>query len=288
MKHRHIREELFSSLMHWIRERDAVLQKKEAGELRPWTTDSIIANYRFCNVRREDDRVTKWIAVNWRYPHQNNPDIWFWMLIARLLNNPASLAAVGKPAKTWNRDTFEKKLKAYRAGGGQVFNAAYIVSTNGHAMDKVDYIIEHILVPAWDRRAEIRPRKGDTLAQFAERLRSLNGLAGFMTGQVVADVKYTPGLLQASDWMTWAVSGPGSRRGMNRLVGREVTAPWKESEWRALLGELREQVNDQLPKLKELHAQDLQNCLCEFDKYRRALLGEGRPKQTYTPNKGVA
>jgi hypothetical protein len=32
---------------------------------------------------------------------------------------------------------------------------------------------------------------------------------------------------------------------------------------------------------KPMHAQDLQNCLCEFDKYERARLGEGTPKQIY-------
>jgi hypothetical protein len=42
-----------------------------------------------------------------------------------------------------------------------------------------------------------------------------------------------------------------------------------------------------LPRnLKDLHAQDIQNCLCEFDKYERVRLGEGTPKQLYKP-KGV-
>jgi hypothetical protein len=45
---------------------------------------------------------------------------------------------------------------------------------------------------------------------------------------------------------------------------------------------LQEAVNKKLPE--PLHAQDLQNCLCEFDKYERARLGQGVPKQIYTPN----
>lgn len=272
-------------LIYWIKERESIRKLKECDAPRPWTKDPILAEFRFCNVHREDDRVTKWIAEFWRYPNQNLQDIWFFMLIARLLNNPLSLAAVPAPAKNWSADRFERALKAYRAGGGQVFNAAYIVSTNGHAMDKVDYIIQHILTPAWERRAEIRPKEGDTLAQFAERLRSLNGLAGFMTGQVVADVKYTPCLLQASDWMTWAVSGPGSRRGLNRITGRDVDHGWRESEWRSTLSDLLTRVNTTFNlKTEELHAQDLQNCLCEFDKYSRALFNQGRPKQKYTPH----
>ncbi len=34
--------------------------------------------------------------------------------------------------------------------------------------------------------------------------------------------------------------------------------------------------------LHGLHAQDLQNCLCEFDKWMRVRLGEGKPKRRST------
>ena len=30
-----------------------------------------------------------------------------------------------------------------------------------------------------------------------------------------------------------------------------------------------------------LHAQDVQNCFCEYDKYVRVLNNEGRPRSTY-------
>ena len=33
--------------------------------------------------------------------------------------------------------------------------------------------------------------------------------------------------------------------------------------------------------LPPIHAQALQNCLCEFDKYERVRLGEGRPRNNY-------
>lgn len=37
--------------------------------------------------------------------------------------------------------------------------------------------------------------------------------------------------------------------------------------------------------LKWLDAQDLQNCLCEFDKYERVRMGQGRPRSRY-PGRG--
>jgi hypothetical protein len=109
------------------------------------------------------------------------------------------------------------------------------------------------------------------------------GMGSFLAAQVVADVKYTPLLAGATDWHIWAAPGPGSQRGLNRLVGREVTAPWKAAaEWLGYLHLVRSELNTCLPaKWEPFHAQDVQNCLCEFDKYTRAKNGEGRPKQLY-------
>src|SRR2546423_1636561 len=48
-------------LIDWISERTAIHTKKEAGHPPPWTDDPVLREWSFCNVRREDDRVTRWI-----------------------------------------------------------------------------------------------------------------------------------------------------------------------------------------------------------------------------------
>lgn len=170
-----------------------------------------------------------------------------------------------------------------RVNGLKNFNAAYIVSTNGLAMDKVDYIIQHILNPLWKDRKRLRPTVNDTLESYHVLFTSYNGLGSFLAAQVIADLKYIDAcpLRNASDWYWFAASGPGSRRGLNRVMGRDPNAPWKEEKWRSELSWLRDQIIPKLPMDLQLHAQDLQNCLCEFDKYERARLGEGTPKQLY-------
>lgn len=103
-----------------------------------------------------------------------------------------------------------------------------------------------------------------------------------MVGQIVADIKYAGPLLTAADWETWTVSGPGSRRGLNRVTGQLLSKGWNDKDFMAAMVQLRGAVNDSLPPWMEpLHAQDLQNCLCEFDKYERVRLGEGRPRSLY-------
>lgn len=263
-------------LVYWIKERYKIYTLKTAGAAKPWTKDPILQKYKFCNVYREFDTETKWIAENWRT--LDHPDLWFAMVIARLINNHHMLKMI-KPLP-WNRDLFLAAVENQRAAGKRVFSGAYIVSTNGEAMDKPLYLAENVLQPMWEQRAKLRPRPGDTCESIYTRLRSFRGMGSFMAGQVIADTKFTiqP---RPKDFWTFAVSGPGSRRGLNRVLGRSFDSPWIESLWYDKLLELALEIEKPLTELPTLSLQDLQNCLCEFDKYERTRLGQGRPRSTY-------
>jgi hypothetical protein len=152
-------------------------------------------------------------------------------------------------------------------------------------MDKAVYLAYKVLTPLWNQRDYIRPITDDSLASFAERLSGFTGMGSFLSAQVVADIKYVEPLKSASDWWTWASSGPGSRRGLNRVMGFPTDNKWNEAKWLSTLRELHAKVNELAPDMPPLHAQDLQNCLCEFDKWKRVQLGEGRPRALY-PGRG--
>jgi hypothetical protein len=62
------------TVLHWIKEREAIRKRREAGEPPPWTDDAILRNYSFRNVQREHDRVTRHIAQNWREPARRRPE----------------------------------------------------------------------------------------------------------------------------------------------------------------------------------------------------------------------
>lgn len=267
-------------LTDFIIAREKVRVAKEAGLPRAkWTKDPILAKYRFCNVHREDDRVSQWIKREMRDPFKDHKDLWFMMVVARLLNLPESLEAVLPHILPWKPEKFRKVLHERKFSGKKNFNGAYIVSTNGKAMEKVDYLIAYVLNPLWAARELVRPHVGMWLAEFHTTLSQYDGLGSFMAAQVVADMKYAPVLQNATDWHTFAASGPGSRRGLNRVMGKPVDAPWPGVTWFDALVTLRNAVLARWGQ--PLHAQDLQNCLCEFDKYERVRLGEGTPKQLY-------
>lgn len=267
-------------LVAFIKEREAIRVKKEKGSPRPWTKDPILGKYRFCNVHREDDRVTRWIR-QWQVRFVSSEDLWFAFIVARLFNKPETLGMLKECTVPFKPAVMRATLKKLR-DFGPIFNAAYIVSTNGVAMDKVDYLIDRVLRPLWAARKLLRPLPTYTLAGYHASLMTFDGLGSFIAAQVVADLKYMKPLKQAPDWWTFAASGPGSRRGLNRVCEREVNQSWNEDAWHHALTRLRLQLNDRLnDRPFPLHAQDLQNCLCEFDKYERARLGEGTPKQIY-------
>ena len=267
-------------LFAFMRERHAIYTRRSAGQKPPWTDDPILRDYRFCNIYRNLDRVTRWIHDNWCMPNKGDPDLWFAMCVARLLNLPESMEAVGYPVP-WDLIKFGRAIKKHKEAGGKCFNAAYIVSTNGIAMDKLAYIAHDVLTPLWKNRESLRPRAGDTLMSWQLHLMMYNGMGNFISAQVVADAKYfDPHLLRASDHATFAAPGPGSIRGLEVIEGRKIK---QADEFRLALARLHEKIAPMVlaAGMPLVDRQDLQNCLCEFSKYMRTVTTGQTPKQKY-------
>ena len=272
-----------NDLFAFIKERYAILQRRQQGLPKPWTQDPILQGYRFCNVYREDDTVTKWIKENWRDPNRNDPDVWFAMTVARFVNWPDTLAELGYPVP-WD-DTmgqrFVNVLGDRKNRREKVFTGAYVI----HAVkgSKIGHLAWDVFTPMWQRRDYILDG-ARSCALFNQRLMEFEGVGSFMAGQITCDTKYTALLDTAQDWWDFATPGPGSRRGLARVYGKPVDYRWKDDEWLVGLIRLRQEINPLAileAKMPPIHAQDLQNCLCEFDKYERVRLNEGRPRSNY-------
>lgn len=263
----------------FIKERYEVHLNKERGESKPWTKDPILQQYRFCNVYRELDTVTAWIRENWRKPHKDDPDLWFAMCVARYVNWPNSLREIGYPVP-WSVARFKQAMINRQIEKKKVFTGAYIVHSLG---PKIPYLADKVFSQLWFSRQAIRPHSGDTLAKFFSSLRNYRGMGSFMAAQIVADVKYTKPLCDAEDWWEWAAMGPGSARGLNRVLGYPKLDKWKAEGWHVELLHLKDAIDQRIKRtdMPPIHAQDLQNALCEFDKYERVRLGEGRPRAKY-------
>lgn len=268
-----------SELLHWIKERESVRIKKEAGEPKPWTTDPIIRDYKFCNVRRNDDRVSRWIHDNWLHPYANHPNITFAMCVARIFNWPDTLELIEDLVfhEVWQPEEMRKRLKEYRNQGNKVFTGAYTVSTCGRAMDKIDYAIDLVFTPI--RKTIVNPVRGQTLESFWKDLCQYQGFSSFMAGQVIADLKYIEPLKSATDWNTFAPLGPGSIKGLNLLHGRPESFHPKQTQGNHEILELQKVIKEELGL--DLPAHDVQNCLCELSKYVRVKYFNGKTRSKY-------
>jgi hypothetical protein len=265
-------------LAYWIKERRKILQLKLEGAPRPWTKDSILDSYRFTNVRREDDRVTRWIAEHWRNPFVFHENLFPALVLARLLNLPETLADLGFP-DIWSDEYIRNKIKARRALGAKILNAAYLITTCGVQMDKVDYIVD-IASTVQDHTTRYLPGEHSLECYFGY-FRQFKGLGSFLSAQIVADIKNIPHhpLEKAADWWSWAAVGPGSLRGLRAvLTGQDVT----ERHFLPLATQLYHRLEEEhFPEGLNICMQDFQNCLCEFSKYWKAYDGSGFPKQRY-------
>lgn len=269
-----------ADLAYWINEREAIRLRREAGTPAPWSNDPHMATVRYCNIRREDDKVTRWLAANWRPQYHQ---VWQ-ILLARLINNIHMLDKLLPLLETKDPLAECRSVLKYARGSGPIFGNAYTVSTNGRSMDKVDYIIDYVVRPAmWFEGCDHNAWFA-SLAGACKGLCQLNGVSTFMAGQIIADLKNTQGhVLQAApDWATWAAPGPGSLRGLEAYFGAPVTPARFTQALRQCYAEVEPLLADYA---RDLHRQDFQNCLCEFSKYMRVKSG-GHARNRYSAPTG--
>jgi hypothetical protein len=265
-------------LAYWITERERMRVCKEAGEAlgagpglkHGWSDDRHMGAVRYCNVRREDDKVTKYIAANFR--HAEMP--YSRMVLCRMINYIPTLQDINHYADFELHD-IGVTMKSIRAKGHKIWTSAYTISTCGQRVDKVDYVLGVV-----QASAAIRGQHR-TLQDAWKALCGTMGLGSFLAAQVVADCKNTPGhpLASAPDWGSWSAPGPGSLKGLSEFFERPVTP----GTYHAALDQCWLLTKSLLPSdLRDLHMQDFQNCLCEFSKYMRVKRG-GHARNKYRP-----
>lgn len=300
--------EALDTLRYFVKEREAIRLRKEvrrdAGPdstlLRPqYTADTILDKFRFCNVRRKDDRVSRWLVTNVLTQEHIDYDLRSFLLfsaLCRWVNWPPSIKAImDEGLYPKKRLDFKKigKLLDHLAKKEKVWTGAYMIrAPKKRGGKKGKFIAEEVIgkhlkgiLPTLETLLTATS-PGPTYRAVWEALRKAENFGGFMSGQVAGDLTYTSLLQNAPDLKTWAPMGPGSVRGFNRLMGitpikkRPSEELWLEklAEWRSII------VAELGPEYENLTALDCQNICCEYDKYLRVKNGEGRPRANYIPH----
>lgn len=200
-----------------------------------------------------------------------------------------------------------------------VFTGAYIIPNCGDSRPKHEVVADtlgeiHALCP--------KAVSTESWNHLCDVLKRANGVGSFMAKEVALDyilaTKWIP-----TDWTTYTPIGPGARRGAARVLSGGVLespgglpesrafevckALWAERDahWPKhvdimfspgttqqiqtldadgnIVQDLRG-VEGMRHESESLDLTDIQFQLCEFDKYMRAKLGEGRPKKKFSPS----
>lgn len=262
-------------LAYWIKEREIIRRLKEHNEPKPWTDDSVFERTYFCNVHREDDKVTRWIRRNYTpsiYGDFYEPAI----VAARIFNNPDTLEQFKFKWFPVNQSNLIAELQEWGASN-KTWGGAYVITTHGQKMPKVDYCVG-VLQEAEDLLPLSKHNVTPLCYDYWNLIQAIDGLGSFLAAQVVADLKNTAShvLSDAEDWWAFSAPGPGSLRGLSWFHERKISP----STYRVAISEVWSYLKkDQ--DIPRMCMQDLQNCLCEYDKYCRVLTGTGRSKRIY-------
>lgn len=277
--------------LYWCSERESIAHRKRVG-LFPLTDDPILATYRFTNVFREDDKTTVWFRDTVREPLKSHPNVVFATIAFRWFNFIPTGEVLWKRGLLveWNQSEAERLLRARRERGEQVFTGAYMInSPPGH--QKLEYIcgcINNVWLDVDDLKR--RSRKWRTMAEAHEDLQRYERIGGFMSYEIVCDLRYTDILKDATDANTWAHLGPGARRGLLRVMGRPIET--KKSHgltlvplpygWEMVMRQLRAWMEmEPWAKDRRVEMREVEQSLCEYDKYCRTLFNEGQLKRRY-------
>ncbi len=284
-----MRTEEFYSFM---KKREMIRLNRERGFPWPWTDDPILQEYKFTNVKRAHDRTTKWF---WEvldlhadvHPHL----ILFNCALFRYFGTIEFYDHIGFQW-IWPKsraDGIKQAAKMRLAKGERVFTGAYVITNQGIKAPKQEVVVDCFLTPFWSECPSLVKIASETkswrlVAKEMMKLKGFGG-SGFMTKEILQDALHTSVFSNGCDDLnTYCPIGPGALRGLSRVMGNDNPNDFKLNQVEAL--EMTVYLFGHRPLFwpsdwVELELHDIQFQLCEFDKYERVRLGQGRPRSRY-------
>lgn len=272
---------------HFLRERYRILLRRRAGDPAPWTSDPVLQAWRFCNVRREDDKVTTWFRENIRDPLAEDPKVFFATIAFRWFNT-IETGQLLKPyllSGEWPREEVERELKRRKDAGKTIFTAAFMINSapgiekHVNILDILDGVREDFPTRL------LLPRSKQDMFEYVLTIPRLGNFAAY---QVVVDLQYTYLLRGAPDLNEFTVAGPGCAKGIGLCFfenadhfnyGNKGDQEAMLDLMRSALAESRNpsQWPEEWPPFV---LSDIENGFCEYLKWRRGHAGF-RLKRTY-------
>lgn len=302
---------------HYLIERYKIHTRKDVEKLpKPWTDDPVLRNYKFTNVRREHDKQTKYLIDNIVMNSSLSiEDKIYNIFLFRAWNNWETMKYFGGPwkASSLSLYTFKEDIKktspdlsrgqwysnAYNQGGTKLGLKNAVIGDNSTAEKQIPYRPFHIGPWLKEKNVVNRMLHSSNQKECFEIIKEIPGFADFLAYQVFVDCTYIKEFPFSEN--EFVVAGPGCKNGLDKLFDKPEDVSYEE-----LLFYFR----DNLPDLfcvvelsvdekfdplnlfydipledRNVNIMSLENCMCEFSKYKRTVNGTGRPKNTYQGGK---
>lgn len=293
---------VYESYWRFAAERQAVFLRRAKGMAGPWSSNPVLAQYKFTNAYRASDRVSQYLIrhVIYRDDLPRDPkEIYFRILLFKLFNKIETWQlleqAVGPiVAETYQFSRYDAVLSRAMQAGKRIYSAAYIMPPGVGAFGMAAKHQNHLLLlermMANDLPAKLTSAR--SMQQAFELLRAYPTIGDFLAYQFVTDINYSE-ITNFSE-MDFVVPGPGARDGLKKCFADP--GGLNDAELIRLMVDLQEREFERLGLVFEglwgrrLHLIDCQNLFCEVDKYARVahpeiagLTGRTRIKQKFQP-----
>ena len=305
-----LRSHTLDTFWRFVAERQAIFNRRLRGMPAPWTLDTILRDHKFTNVYRAADRVSQYLIREVINIGSQEPDeLIFRCVLFRIFNLPATYAGLrdglgATPSlRNWSPSHYATIINRMQNAGLQTWNGAYIMRTpadycgQGRGAKTAGWLnVLHIM---WQQGLFDYIPLEDNLERSVKALQTYPTVGPFLAMQYATDIGYTT----AVHWNEndYVQPGVGSLRGAQRLFTRKVADAHLPALTAHLIADLtRNQFiafeerkltfqaigHTALRRGRSLHMMDIQNCLCEFDKYCRGrfpdeAFGPTRIKQGY-------
>lgn len=287
-------------LHDFITERYNIFKLREKGIQPPWTTNEILRDYKFTNVRREHDRTTVWgiknIALNSNISYEEKL---LRLIVFRLYSKIETCQLIGLAIKNFDLIWSDATLPIDHV----MYTNAFYTSGLKMGLEKHLKIKERtkeiynflpclLYASIKDKPTDfLKALKQDSPDKIIKYLESIMGIGGFLSYQIFVDWTYVPEFPFSENEFVQA--GPGAQRGLSRIfsdpkgMSHAQQLFWLRDNLERLFKKIdskfsTQQLFDNLPEYdRKFNVMSLQNCMCELSKYIKAVEGTGRPKNKY-------
>jgi len=294
--------EAYESYWRFAAERQAVFFRRVRGETRPWTSNPVLAIYKFTNAYRASDRVSQYLIRNVIYRNdlpKARREVFFRILLFKLFNKIDTWKLLEREIgpitfEEYRFAAYDSVLARALHTGRRIYSAAYIMPPGSRTFGRSAKHQNHLLLLEQMMADELADRlaQSSSMQEGFEKLRAYPTIGDFLAYQFITDINYSE-LTDFSE-MEFVVPGPGARDGLRKCF--VDPGGLNEPELIRLMADLQEREFERLDLDfqslwgRRLQLIDCQNLFCEVDKFARVAhpeivgrTGRIRIKQKFAP-----